>query len=153
MEAVFMTNPIVQFIHHNDLAELLLLYRHLNPDDPEIEPNQISELWNEIIKDEMMKIITVKLDDKIVASCVLTMIRNLTRNARPYGLIENVVTHSEYRRNGYGRMALTKAVDYAREKNGYKVMLMTGSKRVEVHKFYKSCGFQKDVKTGFIIKM
>ncbi|TNJ60048.1 GNAT family N-acetyltransferase [Paenibacillus hemerocallicola] len=148
-----MSYPIVRYIQDHELAEILQLYKHLNKDDPDLDLEEIGDLWNAIINDEMMKIIVVEFDRRIVASCVLTLIKNLTRSGRPYGLIENVVTHSDFRKKGYGRMVLNKAVEYARERNCYKLMLMTGSKREEIHKFYESCGFQQGVKTGFIIKM
>lgn len=147
------THDSVRFIKHNELSELLQLYKHLNADDPDINPDEIQEHWNEMIKDEQMKIFVVEHEGKIVASCVLVLIRNLTRGARPYGLIENVVTHADYRRNGFGRSLIGKAVEYAKHHNCYKVMLMTSSKKDEVHHFYESCGFKKGEKTGFIIRM
>lgn len=144
-----MTEPTVRTIRHDELEQLLELYQHLNADDPLLDPEDITDLWQEMLADDRMKIIVVETEGKIVATCVLVIVRNLTRGARPYGLIENVVTHKDHRQKGYGRMVLEKALAIAQEHRCYKVMLMTESHNIAAHKFYESCGFRKGEKTGF----
>ena len=64
----------------------------------------------------------------MVASCTLTIIPNLTRACRPYGVIENVVTHTVHRGDGWGRALLQRTLAHAWRERCYKVMLMTGRK-------------------------
>ncbi|MBO7744359.1 GNAT family N-acetyltransferase [Paenibacillus sp. MWE-103] len=142
---------IVRKIQYNELNQLLSLYKHLNHDDPElIYDDNLKVHWDEIYNDPNMHYIVVEVEGRIVSSCVLVIIKNLTRNARSYGLIENVVTHSDYRRRGYGKLALSHALERAWKKNCYKVMLQTGSKREETLRFYEGAGFRRGIKTGFV---
>lgn len=143
----------VRLIQFNELEKLLELYKHLNKDDPKIIVDEsIKKLWNEIYEDLNTFYIVVDIEGEIVSSCMLTIIKNLTRNARPFGLIENVVTHSNYRKKGFGRKVLSKALEIAWEKNCYKVMLLTGSKKEDTLRFYENAGFKRGEKTGFVSK-
>jgi len=87
----------------------------------------------------------------LVSSCVLVIISNLTRGARPYGIIENVVTHEKYRNRGYGTRLLKKALEIARDKGCYKVMLLSG-RGEDTLSFYEKAGFERGKKTGFIVR-
>ncbi|MFS1516538.1 GNAT family N-acetyltransferase [Bacillus sp. SM2101] len=137
-------------IKREELQSLLHLYTHLNSDDPELSATDIAPLWKQICCNPHTYYIVADKNGQLVASCVLNIIMNLTRSARPYGLIENVVTHSNYRRKGYGTKVLQAALDIAWEQNCYKVMLLTGSKKEETLSFYERAGFKKGIKTGFI---
>lgn len=149
-----MSGAITRLIRKDELPKLLELYKHLHEEDPELEFNsQLDRLWNDILTDRYMKIIVVDIEGELVASCVLNILKNLTRNARPYGLIENVITHREHRKKGYGPLLIQSAIEQAEQQNCYKIMLLTGSKKEEVHRFYKSLGFMGGLKTGYVLSL
>ena len=92
-------------------------------------------------------------DGRIVSSCVCVIIPNLTRNVRPYALIENVVTDIFHRDKGYATACLNYAAELAEAANCYKIMLMTGAKDEETLCFYEKAGFDRCEKTAFIRRM
>ncbi|WP_019004240.1 GNAT family N-acetyltransferase [Cohnella laeviribosi] len=140
----------IRRINQDEIHKLMDLYKHLHPDDPELQADRLNSLWEQIYPNPNMHYIVADLEGQLVASCVLVIIPNLTRNARPYGLIENVVTHPLFRRKGYGTKVLRKALQLAWERNCYKVMLLTSSKEERTLTFYEKAGFKRGVKTGFI---
>src|SRR4051812_244309 len=102
LEAVIQMQPNVRLIKKDELEQLLELYTHLHRNDPILRDNtEIKALWEQIYNDKNNHYIVVEHEGQIVASCVLVIIQNLTRNASPYGLIENVVTHKDFRRRGF----------------------------------------------------
>jgi ribosomal protein S18 acetylase RimI-like enzyme len=143
----------VRFIKFEELKPLLDLYQYLNQDDPLLEMNSsLKQLWQEIFDDPNLYYLVIEEDNMLVSSCTLAIIKNLTRNARPYALIENVITHEKYRNKGYGTAILQKAVAIATENDCYKVMLMTSRNDESTLKFYEKAGFHKGEKTAFVIK-
>jgi len=149
-----MSIPPVRLIRYDELIKLLKLYQHLHPDDPDvINHEHLKKLWNEIYNDPHLYYLVIEDNSGLVSSCTLSIIKNLTRNLRPYALIENVITDPSYRGKGYGTAILHQAVEIAMKNNCYKVMLLTGSKKEQTLNFYERAGFIKGIKTGFIINI
>jgi GNAT superfamily N-acetyltransferase len=134
---------------HADLAGLLDLYRHLQPDDPVPDPAQAEAMWSALMRSDLTTVIVAEVAGVLASSCTLVIVPNLTRGARPYAVIENVVTHPAHRRTGLGRAVLVAALDAAWQANCYKVMLASGSRREETLRFYEGAGFERGGKTFF----
>ena len=133
----------------NDLDELLHLYLSLHETAiPEKSPI-LQKVWQRMVEDPDHHIIVKALDGKIVSSCICVVIPNLTRGLRPYALIENVVTHHDFRGKGYASECLDFAKKLATEANCYKMMLLTGSKKESTWNFYKRAGYNHHDKTAF----
>lgn len=121
---------------------------HNNP-MPKINDG-IYSIWHEILNDKNHNIIIGLEDSKIVSSCVLIIIPNLTHMQRPYALVENVVTDKAYRNKGYATKVLNYAKEIAQNKNCYKMMLLTGSKQDSTLKFYEKADYNRNDKIAFI---
>lgn len=134
----------------NDINQLLELYTHLhNNPIPEIN-DRVKATWNKIIDDKNHHVIIGLLNNRAISSCVLLIVPNMTWGQRPYALIENVITHSNYRNKGYASAVLNYAKRIAIDNNCYKIMLMTGSKEKSTLDFYRKAGYNSEDKTAFI---
>jgi GNAT superfamily N-acetyltransferase len=145
-------SPTIRKIREDELSNLLGLYRHLHPDDPELAVTELEGLWRRILADSQSHYLVAEVAGQIVSTCTLAIILNLTRRARPYGLIENVVAHPDFRRRGIGTRILQAALELAWNHDCYKVILLTGRKDDATFRFYQQAGFEAGVKTGFVAK-
>jgi GNAT superfamily N-acetyltransferase len=133
-----------------DLPALLSLYLHLHEDRLPEDTAPHERAWAQIMADENHHVILCEIDGALVSSCVCAVIPNLTRWARPYALIENVVTRAGFRRRGCASACLQRAADIARAAGCYKIMLLTGAKDEATLNFYRRAGFNDADKTAFI---
>ena len=92
------------------------------------------------------------MNGKVVASCVATVIPNLTLGARPYVVIENVITHPDYRRRGLGRALMQAILERCWRAGCYKVMLQSAAGRREAHAFYEAVGFDPNARQAFVAR-
>lgn len=143
---------VIRKLAKDDLASLLSLYVYLHSSDtPLIPDTRAEDIWRSINESERSIYIGAFTGEKMVAVCNAAVILNLTRGARPYAVIENVVTHPDHRRCGFGRAVMEKVIEFCRECNCYKIMLMSDAKRTGAHAFYRSLGFNDDVKKAFVL--
>ena len=141
---------MIREAEYGDLEGLLELYTWLHDNPVPARTPELEALWRRILSDPAHHIILAVEDGKPVSSCVCLIVPNLTHGQRPYALIENVVTHGDYRGRGLATACLHFARDLARAENCYKLMLSTGSKKEETLRFYRNAGYNSEDKTGFV---
>ena len=140
---------IIRKAKNTDANDLKVLYfdylTHFPPNE-----EQDMDLWRNLLdkfeKDENMHLLVLEEDGKAVSSVQMAIIESLTHNVRPFAIIENVVTHIEYRNRGYASALLEKASEIAKERRCYKVFLETGSNKESTLNFYRKNGFAIDEK-------
>ncbi len=135
-----------------DLPGLLALYKQLNPEEELIDLKKAYSIWDATEKSNTTTYFVAMDNAKVVSTCNITLVPNLTRNGKSFAIIENVITDNDYRRQGIGKKVIENAVQYAKENNCYKVVLLSSAKRTASHKFYESIGFNGNSKKGFEIR-
>lgn len=138
--------------HEEDLAGILELYCELNPEDTPLDFDRALSIWRSSEAAGLTKYLVAAEDGAIVSTCCVTVVPNLTRGGRPYAIIENVITDKSRRRRGIGARVMRDAIEFARKRDCYKVVLLSSSKRKEAHEFYEALGFDGNSKKGFEIR-
>jgi GNAT superfamily N-acetyltransferase len=135
-----------------DLDALLSLYTQLHPNDETLPARSVVDrIWRAILADPAQIYLGGFTGERLVCACHATVILNLTRGARPYAVIENVVTDGTNRRRGWGANVMHALIDRCWERDCYKIMLMSGVARSEVHAFYEALGFDRTSKQAFVL--
>ena len=132
-----------------DLWQLLELYTHLHEKEIPPDSEHLRETWASICADPNYHIVVWEEQGRIVSACLCLIVPNLTRGVRPFALVENVVTHSDFRGRGFATACLDYASELARSKGCYKIMLITGTKERSTLEFYRRAGFFSEGKTAF----
>ena len=140
----------------SDAEPLLDLYFHHLTNYPPTEEQDITK-WRTMLakfaSDPLYHVLVGEVEGRVVSSVTLIIIENLTHNLCPYALIENVVTHYDFRGQHYATALMDEASRIAEDAGCYKIMLFTGSKKDTTLRFYENCGFSREGKTGFLKRL
>ncbi|MEU5781414.1 GNAT family N-acetyltransferase [Micromonospora lupini] len=136
----------------DDFAQIIRLYRQLNPDDPVLDDGSDEVVFQQILGSPGLNLFVLESDGVVVATTYLNVIPNISRSASPYAVIENVVVDEARRGTGLGRQIMAGTLRAAWDAGCYKAMLMTGSRDPATHGFYRACGFSADVKTAYLAR-
>ena len=142
----------IRELNENDLESLIQIYEQLDPSNGNLKMETSREVWcNEIAPNKNIKYFGAVDNGKVVSTLYCMIIPNLTCLGRAICFVENVVTDKDYRKQGLASKLLDKAVEFAHERNCYKMMLESGIKRKEAHQFYANYGFDGEAKKAFVI--
>ena len=146
-------NPMIEYTiaQKEHLPMILELYKQLFPEENPIDINIANKIWKKINQNNIKYFIAIE-NDKVISSCYLSIIPNLTRGGKSVGFIENVITDKDYRQKGIGKDLINTAIQYGKENNCYKIILQSGFARKESHIFYEKCGFDGNSKRAFEIR-
>lgn len=141
----------IKEVELNDMPLVIALYdQYDRPKAPPPDAARITELYHQLSAVGGC-VFGAYLNDEIIGSCTFLLCVNFSWSGRPFGIIENVIVSDQHRRQGIGRLLLDAARERAQKLGCYKVSLMTGATRPEVHRFYKTAGFEPS-KTGYQIR-
>jgi GNAT superfamily N-acetyltransferase len=126
----------------SDLPALLDLYRELHPADPVLPDDVARQTWKQIQAQQGRTILVAEVDGVVAGTVDCTVLPNLTRGARPFVQLENVVVAQSHRRRGIGARLLEATAELAKAAGCYKVQLHTALVRSAAHAFYEAAGYE-----------
>lgn len=146
-------SPVIRELGPSDLDALLEAYRHLHAQDAPLPPRpEVDALWQRVCADPALTYLGAFAGDRLVATANVAIVPNLTRGARPWAVVENVVTHPDWRRRGVGSALMQELLARCWAAGCYKVMLQSAAHRDAAHVFYEHNGFDPHAKQAFIAR-
>mgnify|MGYP003387213386 CR=1 FL=1 len=85
------------------------------------------------------KIFVIKDNNQIIGTASVFIEHKFIHKLSNVGHIEDVVVNLEYRKQGIGKLLVDHCVEYAKEKQCYKIILNCASHNIS---FYEKCGFK-----------
>ena len=139
---------IIRKATRQDIPRILELYEEFTGEKQNISSDAIERVFAEIVATPNQEFLVAEKDGLVLGTLFLQIVPNLSHDARPWAILENMVVDSRYRRLGIGRLLIEYALIRCREAGCYKVQLLSNKKRQEAHQFYRSVGFE-DSALGF----
>ncbi len=143
-------NYYVREACEKDLSGLVTLYTFLNSNTVTENLPKASEILQRMLSSGNIHLLVADCSGTIAATVTVTIIDSLTHSLRPYALVEHVVTHPDFRRQGMSGALLSYAEKLAESKSCYKLMLITGQQSETVHRLYQKAGYKSEGKTAYV---
>jgi hypothetical protein len=121
------------------------LYRHLYPQYQMFAPALAASAFRQAMDEPGVTILAGFLGKRLVSSCMLIVIPNATWAGSPVGLIENIVTHSGHRQNGFAGEVIGCAIKLAWRLGGAKTLVLGGFNDAAMLGLCTSAGFEQTI--------
>jgi N-acetylglutamate synthase-like GNAT family acetyltransferase len=123
------------------------LYRELVPNSP---ISVLPERVDAIAKSNHTFLLVCDDGSDIIATALLCLCQDVMFNNQPFAIVENVIVHSQYKREGVGKSMMDYIEDFCLQQNCSKIMLLTSNENRNARDFYTAMGYDPDAKIGFV---
>lgn len=127
-----------------DLPDVLALYAQPDMDDGAVLPIAEAErLFARFAAYPDYLLYVAEQDARIVGTFALLVMDNLGHLGARSAVVEDVMVAHDRHGNGIGQDMMRFAIDQAKAKGCYKMMLSSNAKRERAHAFYEQLGFER----------
>ncbi|KOX11213.1 GNAT family N-acetyltransferase [Nocardiopsis sp. NRRL B-16309] len=144
---------IIRAAIRSDLGAILRLLRELGDADHSQSAHvrmssAAVRAWTRMENDPDRTVLVAEQRGQIIGTLDLMVVANLTHDAQPWAVVDNLVVDPLTRGRGIGRALMDDAVDRAARAGCYKVELLSHESRHGAHRFYAALGFENSAE-GF----
>ncbi|MCB9496709.1 MAG: GNAT family N-acetyltransferase [Fibrobacteria bacterium] len=128
----------------DDVRALLALHAQIGQDDGTVlGETEARTVLERIASYPDYQIRVAEFEGRIVGTYALLIMDNLAHRGAPSAIVEDVVVDGKCRGRGIGRAMMVEAMDLARRRGCYKIVLNSNRHRAEAHRFYEGLGFER----------
>lgn len=127
-----------------DLSAVLALYAQPDMDNGQVLAIEHAEsIFDRFARYPDYTLYVAETDGAVAGSFALLVMDNLGHLGSPSAIVEDVVVDPARHGMGVGRSMMEFAIETARRKGCYKLVLSSNAKRARAHAFYESLGFER----------
>lgn len=137
---------IIREATRSDLGAILRLLRELG-EETSTQSGTVRmssatvRAWTRIENDPERTVLVAERRGQIIGTLDLIMIANLTHDAQPWAVIDNMVVDAAYRRTGIGRALVEEAIARAIQAGCYKIEMLAHESQGNAYEFCRAMGF------------
>jgi ribosomal protein S18 acetylase RimI-like enzyme len=127
-----------------DLPQVLALYGQPELDDGAVLPvPEAQRLFAKFAAYPDYRLYVAEQDGDVVGAFALLIMDNLGHMGAPSAIVEDVAVGPVLHGRGVGRAMMAFAMERAKEKHCYKIVLSSNARRERAHAFYEQIGFER----------
>jgi N-acetylglutamate synthase-like GNAT family acetyltransferase len=130
-----------------DKAQILKLYKMLVPNSKKM--NVLEEQIDKIRRDHYNFLLVYEEEGEIIGTLTLNICLQALHGIRPFGVVENIIVHENFRSRNVGQKLLQYVEDYCKTIDCHRIMLLSNSTRQRAHQFFEREGYSGSVSKGF----
>jgi ribosomal protein S18 acetylase RimI-like enzyme len=138
----------IRLATERDIPRIIELYQELSLTISHIEQalspssDEYRKVFAEICADPKHELLVAESQGQVVGTIALLIVPNLSHNATPYAIAENLIVNQKHRRQGIARQLLEYCINRAKEEKCHRIELCSDKRREEAHRLYRSLGFE-----------
>ncbi|MCM3730298.1 GNAT family N-acetyltransferase [Fictibacillus nanhaiensis] len=110
--------------------------------------NVLEEQIDKIRRDHYNFLLVYEEEGEIIGTLTLNICLQALHGIRPFGVVENIIVHENFRSRNVGQKLLQYVEDYCKTIDCHRIMLLSNSTRQRAHQFFEREGYSGSFSKG-----